>query len=306
MASAVPLGFGGVNSNSVMPEGYAPKRDENMVVMFNSVTPEYFRAMQIPLVSGRAFNDNDREGSLPVAVVNEAFAQRYWPGEDAIGKRFDGGGGRLLTIVGVVKTGKYEKLDDPARPYMYFPLAQWYSSNLTLHARTSGDPNALVSTLRRSLEALDPGLPFLQPRTMEEHMGAAMIAQRMGAMLLSILGAVALGLAVVGLYGVMSYAVNQRTRELGIRLALGADRREILGIVLRDGMRLAALGIVIGVVGAFAGGRLLASQLFGVSPADPVTFTAIAFILASVALAASYVPARRATKVDPILALRSE
>lgn len=306
MASAVPLGFGGVNSNSVTPEGYAPKRDENMVVGFNIVTPEYFRAMQVPFMSGREFTGSDRTGSLPVAIVNEAFVQRYWPGEDPIGKRFDGGGGGLRTIVGVVTTGKYEQLDDPPRPYMYFPLAQWYSSKLTLHVRTSGDPNALVSPLRRTFESLDPGLPFLQPRTMAEHMGAAVMAQRMGALLLSILGAIALGLAVVGLYGVMSYAVSQRTRELGIRVALGANRREILGIVLREGMRLAMLGIAIGVVGAFAGGRLLASQLFGVSAADPVTFTVIALILAGVALAASYVPARRATKVDPMLALRSE
>jgi predicted permease len=306
MASAVPLGFGGFSSNSVRPEGYAPRRDENMSVLFNIVTPEYFRTMRIPVVSGRDFTDTDRDGSLPVAIVNEAFAQRYWPGEDAIGKRFDGGGGRLLSIVGVVKNGKYEKVDDPPRPYMYFPFAQWYSSNLTLHVRTTGDPNALVATLRRAFEALDPGLPFLQPRTMAEHMGASMMGQRMGALLLSILGAVALALAVVGLYGVMSYAVSQRTRELGIRLALGAGNREILRLVLRDGMRLAALGIAIGVVVAFAGGRLLASQLFGVSAADPITFSLIALILASVALAASYIPARRATKVDPMLALRSD
>jgi predicted permease len=257
-------------------------------------------------VSGREFNDGDRAGSLPVAIVNEAFAERYWPGEDAIGKRFDGGIGRMLTVVGVAKSGKYERLDDAPRPYMYFPLAQGYASDLTLHVRTAGDPNTLLGTLRGTFEALDPGLPFLQPRTMAEHMGAAMVAQRIGAILLSVLGTVALALAVVGLYGVMSYAVNQRTRELGIRLALGAGQGQVLRIVLRDGMRLAALGIIIGVLGALGGGRLLASQLFGISPADPVTFTAIAFLLASVALLASYLPARRATKVDPMVALRAE
>jgi predicted permease len=306
LAMSVPLGFGGGSSSTVIIEGYTPQRDENMSVLYNSVSPDYFRAMGIPLLRGREFGDDDRAGSLLVAIVNETFAERYWPGEDPIGKRFDPTTGRLVTVVGVAKDGKYEQLDDPPQPFMYFPLAQGYSSDITLHLRATGEPHALVGTLRKTFEALDPGLPFLQPRTLAEHMGAALMAQRLGALLLSVLGGVALALAVVGLYGVLSYGVSQRRRELGIRVALGAGRGEVLRLVLREGMRLAALGIAVGTIAAFAGGRLLASQLHGVSPADPITYTVIALLLASVALVASYIPARRAARVDPMLALRGE
>jgi predicted permease len=306
LAMSVPLGFGGGSGSTVKIEGYTPQRDENMSVSYNSVSPDYFRTMGITLVRGREFGDDDRAGSLPVAIVNESFAERYWPGEDPIGKRFDPTTGQWLTVVGVAKDGKYEQLDDPPQPFMYFPLAQWYSADITLHLRATGDPNALVSTVRKSFEALDPGLPFLQPRTLEEHMGAAMLAQRLGALLLSVLGAIALALAVIGLYGVISYGVSQRTRELGIRVALGAGRGEVLRLIIREGMGLAALGVAIGIVGAFAGGRLLASQLYGVSPADPLTYAAIALLLAGVALVASYIPARRAARIDPMLALRGE
>jgi predicted permease len=306
LGSAVPLGFSGGGSSMITVEGYTPQQGEYMTVVYNRVTPDYFHTMQIPVVRGREFGDDDRAGSLPVAIVNEALAARFWPGEDPLGKRFDGGGDGWRTVVGVVKTGKYEKLDESPRSYMYFPVTQWYSADLTLHVRTAGDPHALVGTLRKTFEALDPGLPFLQPRTMAEHMGAALVPQRVGALLLSILGAVALALAVVGLYGVISYRVNQRTRELGIRVALGAGQREVLRLVLREGLRLAAIGIVIGVAGAFAGGRFLANQLYGVSPADPLTYTVIALLLGSVALVASYLPARRAAMVDPMVALRGE
>jgi predicted permease len=306
VASEVPLGFSSASSNTVAPEGYSARRDENMAVPFNVVTPAYFATMQAAIVHGREFDDGDRAGSLPVAIVNEAFAERYWPGEAAVGKRFDVGTGQMITVVGVAKTGKYEKLDEPPYPFMYFPLAQTYTSALTLHVRVAGDPSALVSTLRSSFESLDPGLPFLQPRTMTENMGAAVLPQRMGALFLSILGTIALALAVVGLYGVMSYVVSQRTRELGIRMALGATQGDVMRGVLGSGARLAALGILIGAAGALAGGRLLASQLFGISPADPLTFAAIAILLAAVALLPTFLPSGRDSREATNIPKRNE
>jgi ABC-type antimicrobial peptide transport system permease subunit len=209
-------------------------------------------------------------------------------------------------VVGVVATAKYQKLTESPLPYVWLPLAQNYNNGLTLEVRTSGDPKRLTETLRKEFTALDPNLPFLDVRTFAEHMGAAVFFMRVGAIMLGLFGALALLLATMGIYSVIAYSVSQRTRELGIRTALGAARSDILSLVVREGMTLAAIGLLIGSGLAFGAGKLMSSQLIGVGAGDPFTFLSILSLLAFVALLASWIPARRASRTDPMIALRTE
>jgi predicted permease len=255
-------------------------------------------------VKGRDFADGDAAGAPRVAIVNERFVQRFWPGQDPIGRTITQGGAPM-TIVGVAKQGKYNSLTEDPVSYVFVPALQEARAGVTLFARTTGDPKALTSGLRAAFQSVSPDLPFLDVRTMEEHMQAAVFAQRLGAIMLAAFGLVALLLSAIGIYGVLSFGVRQRTREIGVRVALGADRRDVVQLVIGRAVRLAGLGLVIGVVAALGAGQLLRSQLIGVGPRDPLTFISIALLLGLVAILASWLPARRASRVDPMVALRA-
>ena len=305
LASIVPLGFGGGESDYTEVEGYVPQPRENMIVCFNNVGSDYFSTLGIPILQGRALDRTDGRDALPVAVVNEAFARRYFPGTSPLGRTVDQDG-RRMTIVGVAGDGKYVSLTEAPQPLVYRPYAQHYVPYLTLHLRSAGDPRRLERALRGVFERTDPALPVLDVRAMAESMGVAMLFQHMGAWLLSVFGVLALALGAVGLYGVLAFTVAQRAREIGVRIAVGASQRDVVALVVGDAARLAGIGLAAGLVLAVAAARLLRSQIFGVSPLDPVTFVAVVVLLAAVALLAAWVPARRAARVDPIVALSAE
>ncbi len=273
-----------------------------------SIGLRYFETLQIPLLRGRDFTMQDREGAPGVAVVNETFVKRYLAGQDPIGKRIslNGAKGPWLEIVGLARDGKYLTLGEAPAPFVYQPIAQRHESGITLLVRTKTDPANFLAPVRREVQAIEKNLPITNLRPMTELIGNSLYAARMGAVLLGVFGLLALLLAAVGLYGVMAYSVARRTREIGIRMALGAQRGDVLRLVLYEGMTLVGVGILFGLAGAFALTRLLASFLYGVSTTDPSTFVGIAVFLAAIALVANFIPARRATKVDPMIALRYE
>jgi predicted permease len=304
-STMVPLGFGGHAYANTKVEGYVPAPDEEMSNERVIVGDGYFETMGIPILEGRAITPEDRAASQRVAVVNETFARRYFSGEDPIGRRVDQGHG-WATVVGVAKDGKYRELNETPAPLAYYSLRQWYAPSFTLHVRTTERPRALVETLRGAFAATNADLPFLDPRTMAEHMGAATFRQFFGASMLSVFGALALMLVALGLYGVLSYTVTQRTRELAIRVALGASATDVTGLVVRQGLTMTAAGLVLGTGLALAADRLLQSYLLGASETDPLTLAVIPVILVAVSLLACLIPARRATKVDPMIALRYE
>jgi len=302
----VPLGFTGGSSSTADVEGYTPRQGENMSLNRHSVGDDYFRTMGIPIVRGRGIEARDVAPGAPrVVVVNERFVRRFWPDQDPIGRRIDQGGG-WATVVGVAKDGKYRNLNEDPQTVVYHPYAASVPRDFTIHVRAAGDPKALTAPLRRAVTGVSADLPFLDVRTMAEHMQAAVFAQKLGAYMLAGFGVLALFLSAIGIYGVMSYAVSRRTREIGVRVALGAARRDVVGMVVGGAMRLAAVGLVIGGAAALGAGQLLRSQLLGISPRDPVTFAAIGLLLGAVAFVASWLPARRAAAVDPLVALRYE
>jgi len=305
LAMASPLGFGGAASWGTAPEGYVPQRGENMSIEYFEVGSDYFRAMGIPVLRGRGIERGDAAGALEVAVVNERFVQRFWPGQDGIGRRLRRGG-IWRTVVGVAKQGKYHTLTEPARAMVYAPFAQEPRNDFDVVVRATGDPRSLTRAVHQAFHETNPDLPFLDVRTMAEHMQAALFVQSVGATMLAAFGAMALLLAAIGMFGVLSYHVSQRTREIGVRVALGAGRREVVGMVVGRATRLVAVGLAAGLALAVGAGELLRSQLIGVGPRDPLTFIGIALLLALVALGASWLPARRAARVDPMVALRYE
>jgi ABC-type antimicrobial peptide transport system permease subunit len=238
-------------------------------------------------------------------VINESLARRLWPGEPAVGRRlrFSSDEG-YMEVVGVAADAHYAGLREPPQPYAYRPVLQSYSPVMMLHVRTEGDPAPLLEKVRREVQAMDPGLPLLDPRTISQVREQSLWAPRMGAGLLTLFGLLALTLAALGIYGVVAYSINQRQREIGIRMAIGAGRREVLRLVLSQGLRPVAIGAGIGLVGALAGARLVARLLFGISAADPLALGGALVLLSLVALAAVYIPARRASGLDPVAALR--
>jgi predicted permease len=274
------------------------------------IAGDYFSTMGVSLLQGRAFTDRDDARSPAVAIVNSAFANAVWPGQPAIGKRFHLGGanGPVMEIVGVVSDMQDQVLGDPAQPYVFRPIGQSYQSDMTLVVQTAGDPSALGPTLRQVVRGLDPTLPTFDVRTMDEHIrnGQAMLFTRIASAFAAVFGMLALVLATVGVYGVVSYSVAQRTREIGVRVALGAQLPAILRLVLVQGLRLAWIGIGTGLVLAMVSTGVMSSVLYGVAPRDPVVLGGVAVILTIVAGVASLVPARRATKIDPRLSLRAE
>ncbi|HJQ25196.1 MAG TPA: ABC transporter permease [Blastocatellia bacterium] len=304
-STMVPLGFSGHNFSGTTVEGYVPAPGEDLSVERVIVSDGYFDTMGIPIVAGRAISPQDGRDSQRVAVVNETFAARYFPGQTAIGRRLNQGPG-WATIIGIARDGKYRDLSETTTPIVYSPLRQWYTAGVTLHVRTANSPRALVEPLRHEFATLNVNLPLLDPRTMTEHMSATTFVQLFGGAMLSGFGLFALLLAGIGLYGVLSYVVAQRSREIAIRIAVGATPKDVLGLVLKQGLALVLTGLVIGAALALAAGRLLQSQLLGISANDPLTFVGVTLLLIGVALGACFVPARRATRVDPMVALRYE
>jgi predicted permease len=301
------------SSNSWGPvyrsEQPAPPPGEGMSAFAETVGPGYFKAMRIPLLEGRDFEDRDREGILPEAVVvNETLARRLWPGESAVGKRMSMGrnSADAFNVIGVARDGKVRSLGEEPRNLMYVSVDQTYRGGMSLVVRSTGEPAGVIAGVRRAVKELDARMPLYNVRTIEQHLTWAFWAQNMAASLATAFGLLALVLAGVGLYGVIAYTVARRTHEIGIRVALGAQARDILRLVIRQGMALTLVGLGAGLVGALLLSRLLLSLLYGVRPGDPATYILVALLLALVALAACLVPARRATKVDPMVALRYE
>jgi putative ABC transport system permease protein len=307
ITDAPPL-VGGGFSRTIFPEG----QDETSgyrgtLTQLADVAPNYFQTVRIPLVAGREFSDADRGTTKPVVIANEAMAKHFWPNENAVGKRFHFfGDPTLREIVGVVRNTVVNNIGEEPQPVAYLPLMQNYSPLATVAVRTSGRPEAVISVVRSQVQSLDTNLALTQIQTIEEVIGQGLWAPRMGAALLAVFGGLALILAIIGVYGVLSYSVNQQTREIGIRMAMGAQTGRVLRLVVGQGMRLAGAGLVLGLLVAFAAMRVLGSLLFGVSAHDPLTFGAVSLVLAIAAVLACYIPARRATKVDPIIALRYE
>jgi len=307
-AHVVPLDFSS-SATRVVPEGSAfDPNDRRYRVEYSQITPSYFETVGIPLRAGRDFSELDREGSKPVAIINETMARRYWPEENPLSKRmrFWGPDSPLAEVVGVVADSKYTSLTEEGVPFLYMPLLQGFRPDVKLLLRTRGEPRELLGPLREQVRALDPAVALLGVRTFEDQVGRAYFLPRNGALLLSGFGLLALALAAVGLYGVISYAVSRRTREVGIRMALGARHADVLGLVVGEGFRLALIGVAVGLAAAFAVTRFLAGMLYRVSPTDPLTFVVVPLVLTLVAVVASYVPARRASRVDPMTALRYE
>jgi putative ABC transport system permease protein len=280
---------------------------------FFVVDPGYFKTMGIPVRKGRDFNERDEHKSPQVIIVSETFARLHFPNEDAIGKRikpgistFDDEETPMREIVGVVADVKNRALSTEPQAVYYVPLAQIPFSQMITVVKTVGDPHALVKSANQEVAAIDGDLPVFGVKTMEEYISQSVSTPRFNTTLLSIFAAVALTLTVVGLYGVMSYAVAQRTNEIGIRLALGAQTRDVLSLIIKQGLQLILLGLAIGLLGAVALMKVISGLLFGVTTKDPFTFVSVAVVLTFIALLACYVPARRATRVDPLEALRYE
>ena len=308
VVSQIPLG-GNMDRYGIHVEGKsAPNPEDDPSADRYSISPDYLRTMRIPLLSGRAFNEADRVDSAKVVIVNEALARQFWPAGDAVGKRlrFGDDKGPLRTVVGVVGDVLHQGLDAPHTIQIYLPNTQFTDSDMLLVVRTAGDPATLAGAVRQDIAAVDSQVPVSSVFTMDEIVAASVAKQQFSVWLFGLFAAIALVLASVGIYGVISYGVAQRTNEIGIRVALGAKKRDVLGMVVGDGMRPALLGAAIGLAAALALTRLLGSLLYGVKPDDPETFVAVCTILIGVALAACYLPARRASKVDPMEALRYE
>ena len=308
ITSRLPLNLG--NSGAyVFIEGAPPTRGaQTPLVSTANVSPGYFQTMEIPLVAGRVFTERDKEDRPKIVVINETFARRFWPGQDAVGKRFryNRADGPLVEVAGVVKDGKYFSLGEEPKPFFYLPLLQDYDDVTTLIARTTGNPSAALATIRSEVLRLDPTMPFVEAKTLTDHLSLSLFPLRIGASVVGSFGLLALLLAVIGIYGVMAFAVSQRTREIGIRMALGAQMSDVLRLIIKQGVTLLVLGLGLGLVGALLVTRLMTSVLYGVSATDVVTFISVTALLGLVVLLACWLPARRATKVDPMIALRCE
>ncbi len=327
-ASGLPLGNNGWQTSFEIEGQPKPAPGQTPLMEACLVTPDYFRAMNIPLQRGRVFNDHDDRSwiagkdlsklneveqemaPLNTVVIDEEFARRYWPDQDPVGKRIKMGSDenpRYLTVLGVVGRVKMEGLStDSKRVQGYFPFKQIPNDSMTVIMKASGDPNQLIAAARQQVKSIDPDQPIYAIRTMDEIRAESVAPERLNLTLLSIFAGIALVLAMVGIYGVMSYSVTQRTHEIGIRMAIGAQPGDVFRMVIRQGMLLAFIGVGLGLVGAYALTRLMATMLFDIQPTDPATFAAITILLSVVALVACYVPGRRATKVDPMISLRYE
>jgi len=305
LGRTIPLNLSS-SQTAVVPEGYStPPGSNNPSIDYNIVDHGYFAAMGIPVLRGRGFTVRDDADAPPVLMVNESFAKRFWPDRNPIGRKVRASGpGSEFEVVGVVKDGKYFSLGEDPKPFMYFSHAQRYAGDMILHVRSAGAPGALLPAVRREIGALDRQLPVSDLRTMKAALGFALLPARLAAQAVSAFAFLALLLAATGLYGVMAYRVSQGSREIGVRMALGARPKDVQAWVVRKGMRLALLGLAAGLAGGLALAQLMSGLLYGISPVDPFSFGASLLVLSGVALAACYVPARRATRVDPMRVLR--
>ena len=311
----------------VAASGYAPLTGENNsasfekegarwmdsgkvpTAFFRPVSANYFRTLGIPLLRGRELNERDLQGATPVVVINDTMARQFWPGEDPLGQRFRTSAQMpWRTVVGVVGDVRYRGPSEPPIPEMYFAYGQalWPQHTMTVLVRTAMGPTDVIATVRREVASLDPNLPIYDVRTMDQWIATSLAAPRFNVVLLGTFAGLALILASVGIYGVVAYSVTQRTRELGLRIAIGAQQRDVVAMVLRESLVVVAVGMAVGVAAALLATRALSGLLFGISPLDPVTWTAVTAVLFGVAFLASYVPARRATRVNPMIALRAE
>jgi putative ABC transport system permease protein len=306
LAAAAPLtpAF----QRSVFPEAQENVNSPSGVLVFtNSIVPGYFETMRMPLLKGRDFDDSDREDGMRVAIINDTMAKKFWPNQDALGKRFKFyGDTEFRMVVGIARTSKYVFIGEDPQSMAYLPLDQMYSPTMALHVRVNGQPESLKGTVERELRALDRDVAVNNVMTGPELLDTSLFSQRMSATLLSIFGVIALVLAAVGIYGVMSYSVSQRGPEIGIRMALGADRQKVMRMVLQQGMKVVAVGLATGLVLGLGVSQLMSRLLYGVGTGDIATFGTTAAVLFLVALIANYLPARRATRVDPVTVMRSE
>ena len=305
IAQVAPLAGG--FARSVFPEGADTTTTGRILVQVNTVGTGYFQTIGIPILRGRDFTRADTAMSPKVVVVNETMAKQFWKGEEPLGKRFKFFGDQdFTTVVGVAKDSKYNGVAEDAQNFIYQPMAQNYTPQATLHVRSAGDAASLANAARGAVREIDPSLSVFNVRTLEEQVSTSLQPLMMNVLMLAVFGGLALLLASIGLYGVASYAVTQRTREIGVRMALGAQPSSVLGLVLGHGMVLVGIGLAIGLAAAYAAAGFMRSLVLVVNPHDPATFAITAALLGTVALIASYIPARRATRIDPLIALRTD
>jgi predicted permease len=306
LANRVPLGFGG-GSTAVKPEGYVSRPNESMETQVAIITPNYFQTLQIPMVQGRDFTLQDTKSSQRAVIVSEAFANRYWPNQEALGKQLNSDlTNEWFTVVGVARDSKVNGLNEKPMPFVYLPLYQVYRATMIITARTTGDPLAGGRSVERAIHEMNGDLAVFDVTTLEWREAFASFPQRVAGTFVGAFGLLALVLAAVGIYGVTAYSTRQRTHEIGIRMALGASKQDVLKLVLGHGLRLTLLGVVLGLAVSFALTRYLGSLLLGVTSTDALTFSTVAILLCAVALFACFIPARRAMRVDPLVALRYE
>ena len=312
LARATPLDANRMGMSVERAEGYENRGRERPFGDLNLITTDFFRTFGVPLQRGRDFNAGDAAKGVSTVIVNEAFARRYWPGQDALGKRLYNGdhggqaGDEVWEVIGLARDVASRELQTAPQPTVFRPLLQWPERSLTLAVRTGLDPSAAIAVLRGLVRSLDAGVPVFAVRTLAQQRDGSLAPQRMAATLLSGFGVLALLLAALGIYGVLAYSVSRRTREIGVRMALGAQVADVLVLVLRQGLGLVGIGLVLGLAGASGATRLLRGFLYEVQPLDPLTFAVVVTALAVVALAACWLPARRAARVDPMTALRAE
>ena len=309
-AFTVPMGYVSADGRIWIEEHPYAAGQQPQEIPFNQITPSYFDTLQMPLLRGRKFSDADSEKAAPVSIINEAMARKFWPNEDALGKHFGtkGANGPFMEVVGIVQDAKYLNLLEPPQAFYYVPFEQGYSSLRTIEVRTTVPSESLAPQIQWVIHEVVPDVPIAEVKTMNEALqgGNGFFLFRFGAQLTATMGLLGLILAVVGIYSVVSYAAMQRTQEIGIRVAMGASPRDILKMVLRQGLTVVGIGLVVGLVLAWAGTRVMSGLIVGIKPTDPLTFAVVVCLLTAIALFACWVPAHRATRTDPLVALRYE
>jgi predicted permease len=309
-AFTVPMGYVGADDRIWIQEHPYAAGQQPPEIPFNQISPSYLDTLQMPLLRGRKFSNADSEKAPPVAIINETMAKKFWPNEDALGKHFSskGANGPFMEVVGIVKDAKYQNLTEDPHAFYYVPFEQSYNSLRTIHVRTSVPPESLGLQIESVIHQVVPDVPITEVKTMNEALQGAngFFLFRFGAQLTTTMGLLGLILAVVGIYSVVSYAAAQRTQEIGIRVAMGASPREILKMVLRQGLGVVGIGLAVGLLVAFAGTRVMSNLIVGIKPTDPLTFAVVVSLLTAIALFACWIPARRATRIDPLVALRYE